>query len=124
MQSLNDRLAEVLKRKRQRYRFTQAALGTRIGVSGSYISSLESGQSSARISELEALAVEFQTTAIELLNEAAASEVKYNFSSSNREREAFVSLYDMLNEEQRKLAHEFMLFLRQRQSRPPGELSE
>lgn len=41
MASLNERLGEVLKRKRQRDRLTQSDLGSPTGVSGSYISSAE-----------------------------------------------------------------------------------
>ena len=55
MASLNERIGDVVKRKRQRDRLTQADLGARIGVSGSYISGVEAAQTSPRITELEAL---------------------------------------------------------------------
>jgi transcriptional regulator with XRE-family HTH domain len=112
MGALNERLAEVLKRKRQRDRITQSDLGGRIGVSGSYISSLESAQSSARITEIEQLAVVFRTTAFDLLSEAAKDD-GYRFSEANRERSAFLSLYDQLAPEQQKMARAFLLFLRE-----------
>ena len=71
MPTLNERLGEVIKRKRQRDRFTQADLGAKIGVSGSYISAIESANSSPRIGELEGLATAFRTTAYDLITEAA-----------------------------------------------------
>ena len=98
MPSFNERVGEVIKRKRQRDRLTQAELGSRIGVSGSYISSIENGQSSARIAEIEALATVFRTTAFELLSEAAAAD-GYKFSAAHRDREAFLNLYDSLSPE-------------------------
>ena len=117
MPSLNERIGEVVKRKRQRDRLTQSDLGARIGVSGSYISSIESAQSSPRISELEGLAASFRTTAIELLSEAAAQD-GYKFSASTRERDAFLALYDALETEQQKMARAFLLFLREQQNQP------
>ncbi len=117
-QSLNVRIGEVVKRKRQKYRYTQADLGTRIGVSGSYISSIESGQTSPRISELEALAVQFNTTAIELIVEAAGRD-EYKFTAANRDRDAFLTLYDALNTDNQKQARNFLLFLRSLQDAPP-----
>jgi transcriptional regulator with XRE-family HTH domain len=120
MPTLNERLGEIVKRKRQRDRYTQADLGARIGVSGSYISGIESAQTSPRISELEALATVFRTTAFELISEAAKQDT-YKFSDSNRERDAFLSLYDSLSPEHKKQARNFLLFLREQQDRPPSE---
>ncbi|HEU5086520.1 MAG TPA: helix-turn-helix transcriptional regulator [Roseiflexaceae bacterium] len=117
MGTLNERLGDVVKRKRQRDRLTQADLGSRIGVSGSYISSIESAQSSARITEIEQLATVFRTTAFDLLSEAA-KEDNYRFSEANRERSAFLSLYDQLAPEQQKMARAFLLFLREQQDKP------
>jgi transcriptional regulator with XRE-family HTH domain len=115
MPTLNERIGEVVKRKRQRDRLTQADVGARIGTSGSYISSIESAQSSARITEIEALASVFRTTAIELISEAAAQD-GYKFSASTRERDAFLALYDGLTPEHQKMARAFLLFLREQQS--------
>jgi transcriptional regulator with XRE-family HTH domain len=123
MGALNERLAEVLKRKRQRDRLTQSDLGGRIGVSGSYISSLESAQSSARVTEIEQLAQVFRTTAFDLLAEAARDD-GYRFSETNRERSAFLSLYDQLAPEQQKMARAFLLFLREQQERPGQEAAD
>lgn len=117
-QSLNERIGEVVKRKRQKFRYTQSDLGARIGVSGSYISSIESGQTGVRVTELEALAVQFHTTAIELITEAAGRD-EYKFTASNRERDAFLTLYDSLTPENRKQARNFLLFLRGQQDAPP-----
>lgn len=116
---LNDRLGDVVKRKRQRDRFTQADLGVRIGVSGSYISGIETGQTSPRISEIEGLATVFRTTAFDLISEAAKLD-GYKFSASNRDRDAFLSLYDSLNPEHQKQARNFLLFLREQQDHPPS----
>jgi transcriptional regulator with XRE-family HTH domain len=117
MPNLNERLGEVIKRKRQRDRYTQADLGARIGTSGSYISAIESASTSPRISEIEALAIVFRTTGFDLITEAAKQD-NYTFSESNRERDAFLSLYDALNPEMKKQARTFLLFLRDQQDRP------
>ena len=120
MPTLSERIGEIVKRKRQRDRFTQADLGTRIGVSGSYISGIETGQTSARLVELESLATVFRTTDFELISEAVKQD-NYNFSASNRERDAFLSLYDSLSPEHQKQARSFLLFLREQQDRPAEE---
>lgn len=112
MGALNERLGEVLKRKRQRDRLTQTDLGAKIGVSGSYISSLESAQSSARIAELEGLAVTFRTTAFDLIAEAAGNDAN-NFSAANRERNTILTLYDALTPDQQRMARAFLVFLRE-----------
>jgi transcriptional regulator with XRE-family HTH domain len=118
--SLNERIGEVIKRKRTRDRLTQADLGSRIGVSGSYISSVEAGTTGVRITELEGLATAFRTTAIDLINEAAGKD-EYKFTASNRERDAFLSLYDGLTPEHKKQARNFLMFLRELQARPESE---
>ncbi|HMQ34743.1 MAG TPA: helix-turn-helix transcriptional regulator [Chloroflexaceae bacterium] len=120
MPTLNERIGEVVKRKRVRDRLTQADLGSRIGVSGSYISSVEAGTTGVRITELEGLATVFRTTAIELINEAAGKD-SYNFSASNRERDAFLTLYDSLSGEHKKMARAFLLFLRELELRGEEE---
>jgi transcriptional regulator with XRE-family HTH domain len=117
MPTLNERIGEVLKRKRQRDRFTQSDLGARIGSSGSYISGIETAQTSARISDIESLATVFRTTAFDLISEAAKLD-GYKFSASNRDRDAFLALYDSLNPENQKQARNFLLFLREQQDRP------
>ena len=121
MPTLNERLGEVIKRKRQRDRYTQADLGSRIGTSGSYIGAIESATTSPRISELESLATAFRTTAFDLITEAAKQDA-YTFSESNRERDAFLSLYDSLAPEYKKQARNFLLFLREQQDHPPADV--
>ncbi len=121
MPTLNERIGEVIKRQRDRR--TQNTLGARIGVSGSYISRVESGQTGVRITELESLATQFRTTAIELINEAAGRDA-YTFTAANRKRDAFLSLYDALTPEQRTLARTFLLFLREHQERERYEAAE
>lgn len=120
MPTLNERIGEIIKRKRQRDRFTQAELGARIGVSGSYIGSIESAQTSPRVAELEALASVFRTTAFELISEAAKID-SYTFTTSHRERDAFLSLYDTLTPDYQRQARTFLLFLREQQDRPPDQ---
>ncbi len=117
MASLNERIGDLIKGKRQRDRLTQAELGSRIGVSGSYIGSVESATTSVRISELEGLADVFRTTAFDLLTEAAQPD-RRNFSEANRERNAFLGLYDALSPESRKMARAFLLFLRDQEQSP------
>ncbi len=114
MASLNERIGELIKMKRQRDRLTQAELGARIGVSGSYIGSIESAATGVRITELEALANVFRTTAFDLITEAAQPDPR-NFSSANRERNAFVNIYDALSPEAQRQARTFLLFLRTQQ---------
>jgi transcriptional regulator with XRE-family HTH domain len=118
MANLNERIGEAIKRKRQRDRLTQTDLGAKIGVSGSYISSVESGQTGVRITELEALAIHLRTTAIDMINEAAGRD-DYKFTSETRDREAFTTLYDGLSPEHKKQARTFLMFLRELQLHPP-----
>jgi transcriptional regulator with XRE-family HTH domain len=120
MGTLNERIGDVVKRKRQRDRLTQSDLGGRIKVSGSYISSIESAQTSPRVSELEDLAAVFRTTAFELISEAA-KEDGYKFSETTRERSAFLALFDGLTPEHQRMARAFLLFLREQQEHPAGE---
>ena len=115
MASLNERIGEVLKGKRQRDRLTQSDVGGRIGTSGSYISAIESASTSVRISELEALAAVFRTTAFELITQAVGPDPR-TFSSANRERNAFVEVYDGLSPEHQKMARAFLHFLREQQN--------
>jgi transcriptional regulator with XRE-family HTH domain len=113
---LGDELAKVLLRKRRAYRFTQADLGTRIGVSGSYISSLEAGKASPRIAELEDMAAHFRTTALELIQEAASAEER--FVAAARPDEPKLGLDAIaadLRPEHRTLVREFLVFLRERE---------
>ncbi|MDP9315898.1 MAG: helix-turn-helix domain-containing protein [Chloroflexota bacterium] len=117
MPTLNERIGEIVKQKRQRDRMTQADLGARIGVSGSYIGSIESAQTSPRIGELEGLAKVFRTTAFELITEAAQPDPR-TFTTANRDRNAFLGLYDALSPESQKQVRQFMLFLRHQQDHP------
>ncbi len=120
MPSLNERIGEVVKRKRQRDRLTQTDVGGRIGVSGSYISSIEGGQTGLRITELEGLASVFRTTAFELITEAAQPD-RNNFSPANRGRNGFLELYDGLTSDHQRQARLFLLFLREQQDHPAQE---
>jgi transcriptional regulator with XRE-family HTH domain len=121
MGTLSDRIGEVIKRKRQRDRLTQADLGSRIKVSGSYIGSLESAGTSARITEIEELAAVFRTTGFDLISEAARED-GYKLSESNRERSGFLALYDALTPEHQKMARAFLLFLREQQDQVNSEI--
>lgn len=113
---LGSELPKVLARKRRAFRFTQADLGKRISVSGSYISSLESGKSSPRVSELEDLAVHFRTTAMEMLQDAAGAEARFNAARrDDGPKLGFDAIAEDLSKEHRSLAREFLLFLRERE---------
>ncbi len=120
MTNLNERIGEVVKGKRQRDRLTQSELGSRIGTSGSYISAIESASTSVRISELEALASVFRTTAFDIVTQAAGPDPR-SFTTANRDRTAFVELYDGLSPEHQKMARAFMLFLREQQLNPTSD---
>lgn len=116
MSKLGDDLAKVLFRKRRGFRFTQADLGGRIGVSGSYISSLEAGKSSPRLSELEDMAAHFRTTAFELIQEAyLAGEQFIPAILLETGGPGLDELAADLTPEQRAFAREFLLFLRERE---------
>lgn len=123
MPTLNERIGEAIKRKRQRDRLTQAELGAKIGVSGSYISSVEAGTTGVRITELEGLATILRTTTLDLINEAAGRD-EYKFNTATRERDAFLTLYDSLSPEHRKQARTYLMFLRELQNRPEQDEQE
>jgi transcriptional regulator with XRE-family HTH domain len=112
---LGDELAKVLLRKRRAFRFTQADLGERIGVSGSYISSLETGKASPRISELEDLAAHFRTTAIEMIQDAATAQERFVAAPTYEDpRFGLDAIAADLSPEHRALGREFLVFLRER----------
>jgi len=116
MGKLGDEIAKVLYRKRRAFRFTQADLGQRIGMSGSYISSLESAKASPRISELEDLAVHFRTTAAEMIQEALGAEERFVAATRpETPRLGMDAIAEGLRPEHRTLAREFLLFLRERE---------
>ena len=112
---LNDALAEVLKRKRRAFRFTQDDLGRKIGVSGSYISTLESAKASPRISELEELAACFRTTAMAMLEEAARADERFVPVDDAPRPGTLDTIAADLSPEGQRLAREFQLFLRERE---------
>lgn len=112
---LSDELAKILFRKRRSFRFTQNDLGGRIGVSGSYISTLESGKASPRLSELEGLATHFRTTAVELVLEAARASESFVPASAPVAPDGLDAIAADLSPSHRQLAREFLLFLRERE---------
>ena len=123
MSSLSENIGAIVKRKRTRDRLTQKDLGARIGVSGSYISAVESGATSARITEIEGLALAFRTTALEMISEAASSATKI-YSDDRREQEALLSVFTSLSPERRQQVYDFVLFQRELQSRADVEIRE
>ena len=112
---LTDELANVLKRKRRAFRFTQDDLGRKIGVSGSYISTLESAKASPRIVELEDLAACFRTTAMEMLEEASRAGERFVPAQASARSGMLDTLAADLSPERRALAEDFQLFLRERE---------
>lgn len=116
MSKLGDDLAKVLFRKRRGFRFTQADLGHRIGVSGSYVSSIEAGKASPRLSEIEDMAAHFRTTAFELIQEAfLAGEQFIPAVKLETGGPGLDEIAAELTPEQRAFAREFLLFLRERE---------
>ena len=84
-------------------------------MSGSYISSLESGKASPRLAELEDLATHFRTTALELLAEAAEPDAGYIPATEQPPaKDDLDGIAEALSPEHRELAREFLLFLRER----------
>lgn len=113
---LSAELAKVIHRKRRGFRFTQADLGGRIDVSGSYISALENGKSSPRIEELEGLATHFRTTAFEILREA--HDASQQFIPATTLETGGPSLDEIaadLSPASRRMALDFLLFIRERE---------
>jgi transcriptional regulator with XRE-family HTH domain len=110
---LGEELARVLHRNRRAFRYTQVDLGQRIGVSGSYISSIEAGKASPRFSELEDLATHFRTTALDLLLTAARADEDYIPATETPAADLDTLAAD-LAPEHKELAREFILFLRER----------
>ena len=116
MSKLGDEIAKIVFRKRRGFRFTQSDLGHRIGVSGSYISSIEAGKSSPRISELEDMATHFRTTAFEMIQEAfTAGEHFIPTVALETGGPGLDEIASELTPEQRALARDFLLFLRERE---------
>jgi transcriptional regulator with XRE-family HTH domain len=113
--ALGDELAKVLLRNRKAFRFTQSELGERIGTSGSYISSLETGKASPRIEELEAMASCFRTTALALVEESAHADDRFVPLVATADDACLDVIAADLSEERRRLAREFLLFLRERE---------
>lgn len=111
---LSDEIAKLIHRKRRAFRFTQADLGARIDMSGSYISSLESGKASPRLGELEDLAAHFRTTAFEMIEEAMRAGERFVPAVEPSDAGLDAIAAD-LSLEHRLLAREFLLFLRERQ---------
>ncbi|MFD3165874.1 helix-turn-helix domain-containing protein [Herpetosiphon sp. NSE202] len=116
MASLSEAIGAIIKRKRTRDRLTQNDLGAKVGVSGSYISAVEAGNTSPRIAEVEGIAQVFRTTALEMISEAASSETKI-YSDSRREQEALLSIFTTLSPDRRQQVYEFVLFQRDLQDR-------
>ena len=114
MGMLGDELARVIHRKRRGSRFTQADLGDKIGTSGSYISGLENGKSSPRIAELEDMAACFRTTAFEMIQEAIQTGERFVVVSETT-GDGLDAIAADLSLEHRRLAREFLLFLRERE---------
>ncbi len=110
---LSEEIAKVLHRKRRNHRYTQADLGALIGVSGSYISTLENGRASPRLSELEALATHFRTTALDLIEEAARGGEAFIPAAPDAHLD-LDEIASSLSPEDRALARDFLLLLRDR----------
>jgi transcriptional regulator with XRE-family HTH domain len=114
--TLGAELAKVLHRKRRAFRFTQADLGRRIDVSGSYISGIENGKSSPRMVELEGLATHFRTTAFELIQEAHQAGQQYVPATSlETGGPSLDEIAAELTPAMRRMARDFLLFLRERE---------
>lgn len=116
MATLNANICEVLRRKRKVFRYTQEELGSRIGRSGSYISAIEGNKTSPTIEELEKLALQFRTTALDIVEEAASLESRVFRAKKPGEGEVLLSLIESLSPERQKMAREFLLFLQERQA--------
>lgn len=113
---LSDEICKVVHRKRRGYRFTQEDLGTRIGVSGSYISGIENGKTSPRVVELEDMAAHFRTTAVAMILEAAqAGEGWVPTAGVPPGEDTLDAIAADLSPAHRQLAREFLIFLRERE---------
>lgn len=120
---LGEEVARIVHRKRRAFRFTQADVGNRIGVSGSYISAVENGKTSPRLAEIEGMALLFRSTAMELLLEAHGAEASFVPVARADESAPPAGLDEIaaaLAPESRRLAREFLIFLRERERVDPS----
>lgn len=119
---LGEEVARIVHRKRRAFRFTQADVGKRIGVSGSYVSSIENAKTSPRLAEIEGMATLFRTTAMEMLLEAQNASESF-VPATHAEPGAIAAGLDEiaaeLAPETRRLAREFLVFLRERERVDP-----
>jgi len=122
---LGEEVARIVQRKRRAFRFTQSDVGSRIGVSGSYVSGIENAKTSPRLAEVEAMAMLFRTTAMEMLFEAqSAGEAFVPVTRPEGGAAALAAGLDEiaaeLSPETRRLAREFLIFLRERERVDPA----
>ena len=111
-----DSLGYILKRLREKKHFTQAEVIERSGMdrSPSYISSLETNKTSPTVEELDALAVIYGTTVIDLLSEAKDIKPNWDFSP-NPDVMLLLNFYQSLKGERKKAALEFVQYMAEKQ---------
>jgi transcriptional regulator with XRE-family HTH domain len=116
-----DSLGYILKRLREKKHFTQAEVIERSGLdrSPSYVSSLETNKTSPTVEELDALAVIYGTTLIDILSEWKDIKPNWDFTP-NPDVQLLFNFYQSLQGERKKVALEFAQFLAEKQRMEMG----
>ena len=111
-------IGSLLKRQRDRHGWTQQEVveRARLDRSSSYISSLETGKTSATIEELDALARLFGTTSVDLLQQATGLNPNLEFSP-NSDLNRLLTLYQALDPLEKEMGLAYLEFLLERQRR-------
>ena len=113
---MGDSLGYILKRLGEKKHFTQAEVIERSGMdrSPSYISSLETNKTSPTVEELDALAVIYGTTTLDILSEAKDIKPNWDFTP-NPDVQLLFSFYQSLTGERKKAALEFVQYMAEKQ---------
>ena len=112
-----DNIGSVVRCLRERWRLKQQDVVdyARLERSSSYISGIETGKTSPTLAELEAMAVVFRTTLIDMVREAQGERVEE--SATEQEPGRLVVLFRALPREQQELALDFLQLLVERRNK-------
>lgn len=111
-----DTLGYILKRHREKKHYTQQEVIERSGMdrSSSYISGLENNKSSPTVDELDALALIYGTTALDILSEAKDIKPNWDFTP-NPDIQLLLSFYQSLSQERKRTALEFVQYMAEKE---------
>lgn len=111
-----DSLGSILKRLREKKRYTQAEVIEKSGLdrSPSYISSLETSRTSPTVDELDRLAVLYGATLHDIVSEWKGIKPNWDFTP-NPDVQLLLAFYGALEGARRATALEYIQFLAERQ---------